>query len=76
MLKNINIKMSLNMTMTYFFLTYFTTRKIYLMTMMPSNAILNLSSMKRSLDVPNALSPSLYFNCMKKEKKNKLLNNF
>jgi len=35
---------------------------------MPSNAILNLSSMKSSFDVPNALSPSLYFNCVKKMK--------
>ena len=29
---------------------------------MPSDAILNLSSMQRSVDVPKALSPSLYIN--------------
>jgi hypothetical protein len=32
----------------------------YLTKMMPSDAILNLSSMQRSVDVPKALSPSLY----------------
>jgi hypothetical protein len=32
---------------------------------MPSDAILNLSSMQRSVDVPKALSPSLYMSCNK-----------
>jgi len=30
---------------------------------MPSEEILSRSSMHSSLDVPNALSPSLYINC-------------
>jgi hypothetical protein len=30
---------------------------------MPSDAILSLSSMQRSVDVPKALSPSLYMSC-------------
>lgn len=62
--------------MLYLLLTYFKTWKIYLITMMPSNAILNLSSIKSSLDVPNALSPSLYFNCKRKEKSHSLLKAF
>lgn len=35
----------------------------YLTKIMPSDAILNLSSMQRSVDVPKALSPSLYMSC-------------
>ena len=34
----------------------------YLTKIMPSDAILNLSSMQRSVDVPKALSPSVYIN--------------
>jgi hypothetical protein len=37
----------------------------YLTKIMPSDAILNLSSMQRSVDVPKALSPSLHMSCKK-----------